>query len=145
MAELLDHDRNARHGYEVSIGQTENRTAFVEIWARRMENDGLNRLVVAAKMPWREITVLRTYMRYLRQVGLHYSREYIEATLAENPKIACAIVRLFKGLFDPKGTDNETTAAGCAVEIDHLLDDGPSLDSIMDSSGDDDEVDELLL
>lgn len=31
------------------------------------------------------------------------------------------------------------------AEIDHLLDDGPSLDSIMDSSGDDDEVDELLI
>ncbi len=96
--------------------------AFDKIWNRQMENDGLNKLVIAARMNWREITILRAYLRYLRQVGLHYSREYIESTLADNPKISGAIVRMFKCLFDPniKGK-NEEQAAGCAVEIDHAL------------------------
>ncbi len=103
--------------------------AFDKIWNRQMENDGLNRLVLNAKMSWREITILRTYMRYLRQVGLHYSREFIESTLGENPKISATMVRLFKSLFDPSlNGQNEIQAAGCAVEIDHLLEAVDSLD-----------------
>lgn len=103
--------------------------AFDHIWYKQMENDGLNRLVVTAKMNWREIVILRTYLRYLRQVGLHYSREYIENTLADNPKIATSIVKLFLSLFDPKRKgDNEVYAAGYAVEIDHQLEAVDSLD-----------------
>lgn len=103
--------------------------AFAKIWYGEMENDGLNKLVLRAKMNWREVTILRTYLRYLRQVGLHYSREYIENTLADNPKITTSIVRLFKSLFDPalKG-QNEIHAAGCAVEIDHAMESVDSLD-----------------
>ena len=104
--------------------------AFEKIWTHQMENDGLNKLVVTAKMTWREISVLRTYLRYLRQVGLHYSREYIESTLADNPKIATSIVKLFLSLFDPniKKGDNEVYAAGFAVEIDHALEAVDSLE-----------------
>ncbi len=102
--------------------------AFDHIWNRRMENDGLNKLVVTANMNWREITVLRTYLRYLRQVGLHYSREYIESTLADNPKISTSIVKLFLSLFDPKIKDNEVHAAGYAVEIDHAMESVDSLE-----------------
>lgn len=102
--------------------------AFDKIWNGQMENDGLNRLVLNAKMNWREVVILRTYMRYLRQVGLHYSREFIESTLGDNPKISETIVRLFKSLFDPNIKDNEEKAAGCAVEIDHLLEGVDSLD-----------------
>lgn len=103
--------------------------AFAKIWYGEMENDGLNKLVLRAKMNWRDIVILRTYLRYLRQVGLHYSREYIENTLADNPKITTSIVRLFKSLFDPalKG-QNDIQAAGCAVEIDHAMEGVDSLD-----------------
>ena len=103
--------------------------AFDKIWSKEMENDGLNKLVVRATMNWREITILRTYLRYLRQVGLHYSREFIESTLAGNPKIATSIVKLFLAQFDPslKG-QNETYAAGYAVEIDHAMESVESID-----------------
>lgn len=102
--------------------------AFDKIWGGEMESDRLNKLVLRAKMNWREIVILRTYLRYLRQVGLHYSRELIENTLADNPKIATSIVKLFKCLFDPNIKDNEVQAAGCAVEIDHAMEEVVSLD-----------------
>jgi len=104
--------------------------AFDKIWNRQMENDGLNKLVIAAKMNWREITILRTYLRYLRQVGLHYSREYIESTLADHPKISKAVVNLFLSLFDPslKKGQNDIKAAGFAVEIDHAMEGVDSLE-----------------
>ncbi|PZO86115.1 MAG: NAD-glutamate dehydrogenase [Micavibrio aeruginosavorus] len=103
--------------------------AFAKIWNQQMENDGLNKLVVTAKMNWREITILRAYVRYLRQAGLHYSREFIESTLADNPKITGGIAKLFIALFDPKlKGENEVQAAGYAVEIDHAMESVSSLD-----------------
>jgi len=103
--------------------------AFDKIWNQAMENDGLNRLVLSARMNWRDITILRTYLRYLRQAGVHYSREFIESTLSDYPQIAGAIVRYFKSLFDPalKGK-NDLLAAGCAVEIDHAMEHVKSID-----------------
>ncbi|MFA5592806.1 MAG: NAD-glutamate dehydrogenase [Micavibrio sp.] len=103
--------------------------ALTRIWYREMENDGLNKLVVSARMNWREVTALRTYIRFLRQAGLHYSREFIENTLADNPKIATCIVNLFTSLFDPslKGK-NEIHAAGHAVEIERALEAVDSID-----------------
>jgi glutamate dehydrogenase len=104
--------------------------AFDKIWNSKMENDGLNKLVITARMNWRDITVLRAYLRYLRQIGLHYSREFIESTLADQPKIAACLVQLFYAHFDPaqKDSDRETRAAGYAVEIDHALEAVESLD-----------------
>lgn len=96
--------------------------AFTKIWYGQMENDGLNKLVLRAQMNWRDITVLRTYLRYLRQVGLHYSRELIEGTLSDNPAIATAIVSLFTAQFNPdlKGR-NETAATKYQAQIDDLM------------------------
>ncbi len=103
--------------------------AFSKIWLGEMENDGLNKLVIRATMNWRQITILRMYIRYLRQMGLLYSREYIEAAIAGNPRIATSITRLFLSLFDPAlNGENETYAAGHAVEIDHALEKVESLD-----------------
>ncbi len=102
--------------------------AFDKIWHGEMESDRLNKLVLRSKMNWREVTILRTYLRYLRQIGLHYSRELIENTLADNPKIALSIVKMFKCMFDPSIKDNEVQAAGCAVEIDHAMEEVVSLD-----------------
>lgn len=103
--------------------------AFDKIWHGEMESDGLNKLVLRAQMNWREIIILRTYLRYLRQIGLHYSRELIENTLADNPKITTSVVKMFKSLFDPnlKG-QNEIQAAGYAVEIDHAMESVVSLE-----------------
>ena len=102
--------------------------AFGKIWNREMENDGLNKLVLRANMDWREIVVLRTYLRYLRQAGTHFSREYIEGTLAGYPKIARGIVKLFQSLFNPAIKNNAEAAAGFAVEIDHEMESVTTLD-----------------
>ncbi len=102
--------------------------AFTKIWYGEMESDGLNKLALRAKMNWREITILRTYLRYLRQIGLHYSREFIESTLSDNPKITTSIVKLFKSMFDPNVKDHAVHTAGALVEIDHAMESVVSLD-----------------
>lgn len=66
-----------------------------------MENDGLNRLVLKAGLGWREVVVLRTLCKYLRQTGIAYGQAYMEDTLARYHGLAHAIVALFRARFDP--------------------------------------------
>lgn len=103
--------------------------AFEKVWHGETDNDSLNKLVLSAKMPWRDIMILRAYTRYLPQIRAPYSRQYIEEALTAQPAIAAALIKLFKGLHDPslKG-QNEIHAAGASVEIDHLLEKVDSLD-----------------
>jgi glutamate dehydrogenase len=75
--------------------------AFGRVFRGEVENDGFNRLVVAARLPAEEIVVLRAYARYLRQIGFPLSQAFIEATLAAHAEIAGALVALFKLRFDP--------------------------------------------
>ncbi len=66
-----------------------------------LENDGLNRLVLGAGLAWREVALLRTYTKYLRQAGVPFSQDYMERTLAAYPAIAHGLVDLFLLRFDP--------------------------------------------
>ncbi|MDP3161910.1 MAG: NAD-glutamate dehydrogenase, partial [Reyranella sp.] len=72
-----------------------------KLWAGALENDGLNRLVLGAGLGWREVAVLRTYTKYLRQAGVPFSQDYMERTLAAYPAIARGLVDLFRARFDP--------------------------------------------
>ncbi len=75
--------------------------AFTQIWLGIVENDGFNRLVLSAKLTWREVTVLRAYTKYLRQIGFTFSQNYIEETLAKYPDIARKIIDFFNQRFNP--------------------------------------------
>lgn len=103
--------------------------AILRLWATEMENDGLNKLVLSARMDWREVSVLRTYVRYMRQMRYPFSRPYIESALTANPAIAGTLIKLFDSLHNPAhGDQNNILAAGCNVEIDYQLEQVDSLD-----------------
>ena len=80
-----------------------------------LENDGLNRLVLGAGLGWRDVAVLRSYAKYLRQAGIPFSQEYMERTLAAFPAIARGIVDLFQARFDPALGDAATEARAARV------------------------------
>ncbi len=81
--------------------------AFAKTWYNEVENDGLNRLVLSAGANWHEITILRTYVRYLKQLRLAFSRNYVEQSLTQNPVISRLLIDIFKALHDP---DRQGTA-----------------------------------
>tara|TARA_R110001592_G_scaffold29350_10_gene106678 strand:- start:57554 stop:62380 length:4827 start_codon:yes stop_codon:yes gene_type:complete len=96
--------------------------AFVRIWYNDVENDGLNRLVLSAGANWKEITILRAYVRYIKQLRFPFSRSYIEKALTENPKISRVLVDMFKAYHDvANGDESENRVAGCAVAMDYEL------------------------
>jgi glutamate dehydrogenase len=75
--------------------------ALDRLWAQELENDGLNKLVLRAGLGWRQVAVVRTYAKYLRQAGIAFSQDYMEGALAAYPAIARGIVELFEARFDP--------------------------------------------
>lgn len=114
---------------------------FSVAWSRQGESDRLNALVLTADLPWRKIVILRTLVRYVRQVG-SFSLDYLEQALVANPHIARLIVDLFAARFDPDaeegnggqdsgGQDSggrDETAAGIIEQIHTALNEVSSLD-----------------
>ncbi|WP_266171765.1 NAD-glutamate dehydrogenase [Dyella subtropica] len=76
--------------------------AFEHIWRGNAENDGFNRLVLGAKLSWRQIAMLRGYCKYLLQTGVAFSQSYMEDAFNRYPAIAGLLVELFLAKFDPR-------------------------------------------
>ena len=103
--------------------------ALVAVWTGRVENDGFNRLVLAAGLSARQIVVLRLYAKVLRQAGIAFSQAYMEDALGGHPEIARRLVRLFEIRFDPAAVGASSLAAIAEIQaIDHALDAVESLD-----------------
>ena len=75
--------------------------AFIRVWNHDADNDGFNRLVLAAELEWHEVVVLRAYCKYLRQIGINLSELYFQQTLANHPGITRLLIQLFTTHFDP--------------------------------------------
>ncbi len=102
--------------------------AFAAIWAGELESDGFNRLVLGAGLSGREITILRSYARYMRQVGFPFSQSYIEDTLTAHTELAKSLVALFAKRFDPKSKGSKKGQSDLIRHITEQLDHVESLD-----------------
>ncbi|MDX6228149.1 MAG: glutamate dehydrogenase [Frankiales bacterium] len=100
--------------------------AFTAVWQGDAENDPLNRLVLLAGLPWREVAVLRALSRYLRQAGSPFSLDYMVDVMTQHPKMAARLLRLFHARLCPTGTTE--TAQDVTTEIEQALDRVSSLD-----------------
>ncbi|KAG0927734.1 hypothetical protein G6F31_017948 [Rhizopus arrhizus] len=67
---------------------------FARVWHGDAENDGFNRLVLAAGLHWRQVAMLRGYCKYLLQTGVPFSQAYVEGTFARYPLLARLLVEL---------------------------------------------------
>jgi glutamate dehydrogenase len=132
---IQDFELEHRDGLAIDIGRIEQRfkEALAMTWSGETENDGFNRLLLAADLTAREITVLRAYCRYLLQTGVPFSQAYMERTLAANPAIAAGLVRLFEARLDPAvqpaaGRRGRTRSGDASEEIVAQI--NASLDSV---------------
>ncbi len=109
-------------------GRARFRDAVLAVWSEEAESDSFARLVTAAGLSWRDVTVLRAYARYLVQFGTHFSPAYVRETVNRNPRIARLLVALFHLRFDPE--EHDTAAAGDKrTELLEAIDLVPSLDA----------------
>jgi glutamate dehydrogenase len=110
--------------------------AFIVVMRGVAENDGYNALVIAAGLGWRDVALIRTVSRFLRQIRVPYSQDYMWATLRKHSALASRIVELFHARFDPHGggkakkgdTDRGKREAAILAEIEEALGKVDSLD-----------------
>ena len=72
------------------------------VWRGEAEDDGLGALVMLAGLNWRQVTVVRAYVQWLRQAGLPFGQRYVEETLAAHPDVVARLVALFEARFSPE-------------------------------------------
>ncbi len=104
-AEVWFHDMELEgaSGQPIDLAALEARleACFLVVMARKAESDGYNALVLGAGLGWRDVALIRTVSRFLRQIRVPYSQDYMWATLRKYPGIAAQIVGLFRIRFDP--------------------------------------------
>ncbi|WP_336366903.1 NAD-glutamate dehydrogenase [Marinobacter sp. C2H3] len=74
---------------------------FRRVWHGQAENDAFNRLMLSSYMNWREIALLRTYARYMRQIRFSNSQTFISNTLVNHVHLARLLLDTFQVKFDP--------------------------------------------
>ncbi|GAC57569.1 putative NAD-dependent glutamate dehydrogenase [Gordonia hirsuta DSM 44140 = NBRC 16056] len=93
----------ADHVQVTGTADTETRVAqaFGRMWAGRTEVDQLGQLVLVAGLTSAQVSVLRTYVRYLRQCGVGSSVRHFAEVLSAHGAVTRALVNLFETSFDP--------------------------------------------
>ncbi len=105
--------------------------ALQSVFSGETENDGLNRLVLASGLDFRQVACVRALAKYVNQIGLPYGRSDIEQLIAANAAIARLLVRLFETRFDPRLVADQRGAdeQHLVQEIETALDQVTSLDA----------------
>lgn len=103
---------------------------FIRVWRGVAEDDGFNELVLSSAMAWDEIVTLRAYGKYLRQLGMGYTPDYIADSMVEHAEISAQLVALFKVRFDPKyaKTNSDELASNIVADIKAMMEKVASLD-----------------
>ncbi|WP_424946857.1 NAD-glutamate dehydrogenase [Candidatus Spongiihabitans sp.] len=126
--EIIRQD-DKKFDFEISARNFE--TTFIQCWNGAIENDGFNELTLLAGISWRRINLFRAYFRYLKQIRLRYSENYIIDALTKNPELVVAISNLFAARFDPRQLDarkKNTGARKINLQIKRLLNEVGTLD-----------------
>jgi len=92
---------------------------FHQLIAGRAENDGFNRLILAADLDWRQTALIRCYGKYLQQLRISFSQDYMEDVLVQHASFAKTLVEQFELQFDPAISKQKRTAAlkSCKARI----------------------------
>lgn len=105
--------------------------AFRAVVAGDSESDKFDRLVLREGMPWRQIVILRSYAKYMRQMGNTNSYGFMSDTLLANPQVTRSLLELFSARFDPEvdETERERIFAGVREELAEKMEQVATLDA----------------
>jgi glutamate dehydrogenase len=116
---------------DLEAEKTRLEAAFLMVMRGLAENDGYNALTLTGGIGWRDVALVRALSRFLRQVRVPFSQDYMWATLAKHAGIARDIVELFHARFDPQAQaadKRETREKDIAARIEEALQKVESLD-----------------
>lgn len=89
------------------------------IAAGRVDDDGYNTLSVRCGLGAAPITILRALGHYAQQLGIPFTRSYVERCLVRNHTVTKLLVAFFEARFSPKVPKSKRTSriAQCAKAI----------------------------
>ncbi|HZY67192.1 MAG TPA: NAD-glutamate dehydrogenase [Devosia sp.] len=90
--------------------------AILAVWQAEAESDALNQLVLGAGLAWPDVAILRALLRYLKQVGVTWSRAYLAQAMNRHPDVARALVTLFQVQLQPGFPGNSERSSSEARE-----------------------------
>ncbi|MGO4202153.1 NAD-glutamate dehydrogenase [Rhodococcus sp. TAF43] len=108
---LRDSIEDLRDGGPGELLRSRFTAAFTAVWHGLCEADRFNELVLRAGLDWHQVSVLRAYVKYLRQAGFAYSQVHIESVVLAHPEIARSLIDLFEALFDPEAASPKQAKA----------------------------------
>ena len=110
-------------------GKAQLETAFLMVMRGVAENDGYNALTLQGGLAWRDVALIRTLSRFLRQIRVPFSQDYMWATLVKHAGITAQIVDLFHARFDPRAdTGRDEKQSAIVAQIEEKLQAVESLD-----------------
>jgi glutamate dehydrogenase len=122
-------ERSDGGAIDLDTGKARLEAAFLMIMRGQAENDGYNALTLIGSLGWRDVALIRTLSRFLRQARVPYSQDYMWATLVKHHAIAADVVALFHARFDPRGNEGrDDRLAEISKRIDEKLEKVDSLD-----------------
>jgi glutamate dehydrogenase len=80
-------------------------------WRGNAEVDSLNRLVICARLSWRDVSLLRAYRRYRRQADSTWSDRQLDDPLVAFPAVARALLGYFTAKLDPTSAQSDDAVA----------------------------------
>ncbi|WP_150460743.1 NAD-glutamate dehydrogenase [Nesterenkonia ebinurensis] len=104
--------------------------AYHQVLTQRVESDEFSRLVLHLQLDIRRVTVLRAYAKYMRQLGMSHSYDFLAEALDANPDVARALIAYFTAKFDPALDSGRTEAVtACRTRATEALEKVKTLDA----------------
>ncbi|MEJ2081636.1 MAG: NAD-glutamate dehydrogenase, partial [Acidobacteriota bacterium] len=130
---LHDMRLECKDGGEIDLARDKARleAGFLMVMRGQAENDGYNALTLVGRLGWRDVALIRALSRFLRQIRVPFSQDYMWATLTKHAAVATDIVELFHSRFNPSADAEVKRAdeqAALAERIEEELQKVESLD-----------------
>ncbi len=93
------------------------------------ETDGYNRLIIAASLDSRRVTLVRAYAKYLMQLGLPFSQSYMEDLLCQHHQFIARLVDWFEARFSGNDANAKRRTRKLDAKLQRDLRDASSLDA----------------
>ncbi|WP_028279449.1 NAD-glutamate dehydrogenase [Arthrobacter sp. H5] len=95
------------------------------------ESDSFDRLVLRENLHWRQVVILRSYAKYIRQIGNTNSYGFVGDTLLANARVSRSLVALFEARFDPDlpADERESATARARQDLEAGFDEVSTLDA----------------
>ena len=96
-----------------------------------IESDSFDGLVLTERIEWQRVVILRSYAKYLLQLGTTNSYGFMADVLLANVRVTRALLDLFQASFDPglSGTDRAQGIEAARNELRAAIDEVPTLDA----------------